>query len=147
MSLKTLAAGVFACAMATGMAFANVKAADVSPWGNWMLTDGRLTVNVFQCQGDKVCANVAKLDNPNNPDGTPKLDLKNKNPSLRSRRLIGMPVIVGMTSSGPNKWSGNIYSSDDGNTYAAYATINGDKLDVKGCFLIICKDLNFVRAK
>ena len=41
MSLKTLAAGVFACAMATGMALANVKAADVSPWGNWMLGTGK----------------------------------------------------------------------------------------------------------
>ncbi len=119
----------------------------VNPYGNWTLSDGRVTVKVVACNGNQVCANVVRLDQPNNADGTPKLDLKNRNQALRSRHLIGMPVIEGMVPSGPNTWKGQIYSSDDGANYRATAVVNGDRLDVKGCWLVFCKDLNFNRAK
>ena len=129
------------------VAVAGTAGANPSPYGNWKLSDGRLTVKVMPCNGSQVCAKIIGLDNPNHADGTPKLDLKNKNPSLRSRHLIGMPVIKGMAPSGPNSWKGEIYSSDDGNIYRAYATVEGDHLSVKGCWLVICKDLNFHREK
>jgi len=119
----------------------------VNPYGDWTLNDGRVTVKVVPCNGNQVCANVIRLDNPNNGDGTPKLDLKNKNPALRSRHLIGMPVIEGMSPVSANMWKGQIYSSDDGANYRATAVVNGDHLDVKGCWIIFCKDLNFVRSK
>ena len=131
-----LGAGV-ACAQATA----------VSPYGDWTLSDGRLTVKVVACQGNMVCANIIRLQEPNNADGTPKLDLKNKNATMRSRHLIGMPVIEGMSPTGPNTWKGTIYSSDDGDYYRAYATVEGDHLSVKGCWFVICRDLNFNRAK
>jgi len=115
--------------------------------GDWNLSDGRLTIKVTNCQGNRVCANLIRLQEPNNADGTPKLDLKNKNPALRSRKLIGMPLIDGMVPSGPNTWRGQIYSSDDGDFYRGYATLSGDKLDVQGCWFVICRTLNFVRAK
>lgn len=117
------------------------------PLGNWTLSDGRLTVKAVYCQGNRICANVIRLQEPNNGDGTPKLDLKNKNTALRSRHLIGMPVIEGMDQTGPNTWKGQIYSSDDGDYYRGYASVNGDHLDVKGCWFIICRDLNFTRDK
>lgn len=117
------------------------------PYGNWTLSDGRLTVQVVSCGANLVCANVIRLQEPNNGDGTPKLDLKNKNPALRTRHLIGMPVIEGMMPTGPNTFKGQIYSSDDGDYYRAYATVEGDHLSVKGCWFVICKDLNFTRAK
>jgi uncharacterized protein (DUF2147 family) len=121
--------------------------AGVNPYGNWTLTDGRVTVKVVACNGNQVCANVIRLDKPNNADGTPKLDLKNKNTTLRSRRLIGMPVIEGMVPVSGNVWKGQIYSSDDGSNYRATAVVNGDHLDVKGCWIVFCRDLNFVRSK
>jgi uncharacterized protein (DUF2147 family) len=119
----------------------------VGPYGDWTLSDGRVTVKVVPCQGNLVCAHVVRLQEPNNGDGTPKLDLKNKNPSLRSRHLIGMPVMDGMVPTGPNTWKGQVYSSDDGDYYRAYATISGDHLNVKGCWFVICRDLDFYRAK
>ncbi len=120
---------------------------ETGPYGNWTLNDGRVTVKVVPCNGNQVCANVIRLDKPNNADGTPKLDLKNKNTSLRSRRLIGMPVIEGMSPVAANVWKGQIYSSDDGSNYRATAVVSGDHLDVKGCWLVFCRDLNFVRSK
>ncbi len=115
--------------------------------GDWNLSDGRLTIKVVNCQGNRVCANLIRLQEPNNADGTPKLDLKNKNPALRSRKLIGMPLIDGMEPTGVNTWKGQIYSSDDGDYYRGYATLSGDHLDVQGCWFVICRTLNFVRAK
>ncbi|MDE2384721.1 MAG: DUF2147 domain-containing protein [Alphaproteobacteria bacterium] len=138
-------AGALGLAALSGAAYS--AATPVNPYGDWTLSDGRLTVKVVSCMGNRVCANVIRLQEPNNGDGTPKLDLKNKNPALRSRHLIGMPVIEGMEPTGPNTWKGQIYSSDDGDFYRAYATVNGDHLSVKGCWFVICKDLEFNRAK
>jgi uncharacterized protein (DUF2147 family) len=146
MIVKTL----FGAALGLGLIAGTVHAeasGDDSVLGNWTLNDGRVTVNVFQCKGDNVCANVVRLQEPNNKDGSPKLDLKNKNPALRSRHLIGMPVIDGMKPNGTNSWKGSIYSSDDGAYYSGYAKMNGDKLNVKGCWFVICRDLNFNRSK
>ena len=128
-------------------ASATAQASLANPYGDWTLSDGRLTVKIVACHGNQVCANLIRLQEPNNGDGTPKLDLKNKNGALRSRRLIGMPLIEGMAPSGPNTWQGQIYSSDDGDFYRAYATVEGDHLNVKGCWFIICRDLNFNRNK
>ena len=143
--LKNLFAGLAALACVSAAAYADLPA--TGPLGDWNLSDGRLTVKVVNCQGNRVCANVIRLQEPNNADGTPKLDLKNKNPALRSRHLIGMPVIDGMEQTGPNTFQGRVYSSDDGDNYRAYATVTGDHLAVKGCWFIICHDLNFTRAK
>lgn len=129
----------------TMSAFAD--APNIGALGDWTLNDGRLTVKVVHCDGNNVCANVVRLQEPNNADGTPKLDLKNKNPALRSRHLIGMPVIENMAQTGPNTWQGSVYSSDDGDNYRAYATVNGDHLSVKGCWFVICHNLEFVRSK
>ena len=136
-----LAAGI----ISGSSAFAQASGAD--PYGDWTLSDGRLTVKIVSCHSNQVCANLIRLQEPNNGDGTPKLDLKNKNPALRSRHLIGMPLIEGMAPTGPNTWKGQIYSSDDGDNYRAYATVQGDHLNVKGCWFVICRDLNFFRAK
>ncbi len=145
MMLRGMAAMAMAAGIVSGSAAA--QANSVMPFGDWNLSDGRLTVKVFNCRGNLVCATLIRLQEPNNGDGTPKLDLKNKNAAMRSRHLIGMPVMEGMVPSGPNTWKGQIYSSDDGDYYRAYATVEGDHLNVKGCWFVICRDLNFYRAK
>ena len=137
-------AGLFGIGLLGTTAFSVVAA---NPYGEWTLSDGRLTVSIVPCRGNQVCATLIRLQEPNNGDGTPKLDLKNKNPALRSRHLIGMPLIDGMAPTGPNTWKGQIYSSDDGDFYRAYATVAGDHLSVKGCWFVICRDLNFNRNK
>ncbi len=145
MKMKLMCASVVVAGLVGGVAAASNPTS--GPYGDWTLSDGRVTVKVVSCRGNLVCANVVRLEEPNNGDGTPKLDLKNKNPAMRSRHLIGMPVMDGMVPSGPNTWKGQIYSSDDGDYYRAYATVSGDHLAVKGCWFIVCRDLNFYRAK
>jgi uncharacterized protein (DUF2147 family) len=123
------------------------QADTAGPYGDWALNTGQLVVRAAPCGANNVCANVIWLPEPNNADGTPKLDLKNPTPSLKSRHLIGMPVLEGMVPAGPNLWRGRVYSSDDGAYYRATASVEGDKLHVKGCWIVFCKDLFFNRKK
>jgi uncharacterized protein (DUF2147 family) len=117
------------------------------PDGLWLLANGKLTVRVKTCNGDKICGVIAALEHTLNDDGTPKLDFKNPNPALRSRHVIGLTVFDGLAPNGENNWKGRIYSADDGGTYRAFAKLNGDRFEVKGCWGPFCKDLNFTRIK
>ena len=121
-------------------------AAETSSAGLWKLGSGKLTVKVEQCYGNKLCAKVAGLAHPLHDDGTPKLDENNPNKSLRSRPVIGIQIIDGMSPTGPNSWKGRIYNADDGHTYSAYAKLDGNALVVKGCWGPFCKNLEFARV-
>ncbi len=121
-------------------------AADTSADGLWRLGNGKLTVKVEYCKGDNICAKVAGLAKPFHSDGTPKLDENNPNKSLRQRPVIGIQLIDGMSPTGPNSWKGKIYNADDGHTYSAYAKLNGNSLQVKGCWGPFCKNLDFSRV-
>jgi uncharacterized protein (DUF2147 family) len=125
----------------------SAQAQAASAEGFWLLSSGKLTVKVSNCDGDKICGTISGLAQPLQQDGGPKLDFKNPDRSLRSRHVIGLPVFTGMVPTGENRWKGTIYNADDGGTYRAYATLNGDKFEVKGCWGPFCKDLNFSRVK
>ncbi len=120
--------------------------ADSSVVGLWRLSNGKLTVKVELCNGDKICGKIAALAKALKDDGTPQLDINNPNASLRQRPVIGVQIFNAMTPTGPNKWKGKIYNADDGRTYAAYAKLNGNALEVKGCWGPFCKNLDFKRA-
>jgi uncharacterized protein (DUF2147 family) len=117
-----------------------------SPAGLWLLDNGKLTVKVSEC-GENICGVIAGLEEPLQKDGSPKLDFQNPDEALRSRHIIGLPVFNGLRPNGENQWKGKIYSADDGGTYRAYATLVGDRFEVKGCWGPFCKDLNFKRIK
>jgi uncharacterized protein (DUF2147 family) len=118
------------------------------PEGVWAMTNKKVTVKIAYCGGKNLCATIVGLSQPiSKIDGKPKVDRNNPNESLRSRPLMGLTVINGMVPNGDNAWKGKIYNADDGSTYRSFAKLDGDQLVVKGCFLIICKDMDFVRVK
>ena len=91
--------------------------------GIWLTQAGDAKVRVSRCGGG-ICAVVVWLREPINPaTGKPQVDDKNPNPSLARRPMIGLPLFSAMPSSGPNKWSGQIYNADDGNSYASNITV------------------------
>ncbi len=142
--MKFLIASVLVFMASLGLpAWANGPSAE----GQWLLSNGKLTVKVAYCDGVKLCGVISGLEHTLNDDGTEKLDFRNPNPSLRSRRVIGSPVFNGLVPDGDNRWKGKIYSADDGGVYRAYATLKGNAFEVKGCWIVFCKDLNFTRVK
>jgi uncharacterized protein (DUF2147 family) len=61
--------------------------------------------------------------------------------------IIGLPLFSGMRSTGPNKWSGQIYNADDGNTYASNISVAGpDTLKVEGCVGALCGGESWSRS-
>ncbi len=113
------------------------------PSGTWRLSSGKVTVKVRQCGGE-LCANIVGLKEPTYKDGKAKIDRHNQNPALRSRPLMGLSVLSGMKPNGENSWKGSIYNADDGKTYSATMSLDGNVMKLKGCVAgIFCKVQTF----
>ena len=117
------------------------------PVGVWMTQAGDARVKVSKCGGG-ICGAVVWLRNPIDPaTGRPAVDDKNPNPVLARRPMIGLPLFSGMAPSGPNRWSGQIYNADDGNSYASNISVSGpDTLRVEGCVGALCGGETWTRV-
>lgn len=109
--------------------------------GNWISSDGDVTVRVANC-GGKLCGKIVAMEKPNR-NGKPKTDIHNPDESLRDRPLIGLTVLRSMAADGDNKWKGTIYNADDGKTYSAYMSLSGSTMKVKGCVAVFCSTKTF----
>jgi uncharacterized protein (DUF2147 family) len=115
--------------------------------GIWLTQAGDAKVRVSKCSGG-ICGVVVWLREAIDPaTGKPQVDDKNHNPSLAKRPIIGLPLFSGMRASGPNKWSGQIYNADDGNTYVSNVSVAGpDTLRVEGCVGALCGGETWTRS-
>jgi uncharacterized protein (DUF2147 family) len=115
--------------------------------GIWLTQAGDAKVRVNRCGGG-ICGVVVWLKDPINPaTGKPQVDDKNPNPSLARRPMIGLPLFSGMRASAPNRWSGQIYNADDGNSYASDVSVSGpDTLKVEGCVGVLCGGETWTRS-
>jgi uncharacterized protein (DUF2147 family) len=111
----------------------------MEPNGIWLTQAGDARVRVSKC-GAGICGVIVWLRDPiDAATGKPALDDKNRDPSLARRPMIGLPLFSGMQPAGPNRWSGQIYNADDGNTYASNVSMTGpDTLKVEGCMGALC---------
>jgi uncharacterized protein (DUF2147 family) len=135
--MKAISLAVLALFATTSLALAD------DPSGTWRLDSGKITVKVRQCGGE-LCANIVGLKEPTYKDGTPKVDRHNENPALRNRPLMGLAVLSGMKPNGDNSWKGSIYNADDGKTYSATMSLNGQVMKLRGCVAgIFCKTNTF----
>ena len=119
------------------------------PMGTWYTADNDSQVRLTNC-GGALCGALIWLKTPIDPaTGKPKLDKNNADASKQSRPLLGTPIVLGMTPSGPNVWSGNVYNASDGKTYSGSFTMTGDNTaDLKGCVMsFLCKTQTWTRAK
>jgi uncharacterized protein (DUF2147 family) len=115
--------------------------------GIWLTQAGDAKVRVSRCGGG-ICGVVVWLKDPIDPaTGKPQVDDKNHNPSLARRPIIGLPLFSGMRAAGPNKWSGQIYNADDGNSYVSNISVSGpDTLRVEGCVGALCGGETWTRS-
>jgi len=121
-----------------GLLLLALPASAQSVTGNW--STGKARVRIADC-GGALCANVTALNEPNDEEGKPKTDKNNANASLRGRRIVGISILSGMRPAGDNVWKGSIYNPEDGKTYSASMSLQGNSLKVQGCALggLICK--------
>ncbi len=137
-----------AAAALVGLSLGTSLAAD--PLGTWHTEEGKATVRIAAC-GPALCGTIIALKEANDPDtGKPKLDKNNADSSLRSRPMIGVPIVLSMKPSGTaNKWSGQVYNAEDGKTYSGSLTLQDtNTIKLEGCILggLVCKAATWTRA-
>ena len=127
------------------LAFAGAAAAtDLS--GLWQTGDGRGQVQISPCDGS-LCGRLV-IDKPL-PDNPAEVDIKNKNPALRTRSLKGLLILQGFHQDGDAWIGGSIYDPSDGGTYKANLTPTGPTtMTVRGCiFVPLCKTQTWTRLR
>jgi len=108
--------------------------------GEWLTQGGSGKVRIAPCAGkpDRLCGLITWLRDP----GAAKArDTSNPEPGLRSRPLIGLPMIRDFRKAAPGRWTGGkIYDPGSGKTYDSKISINPNvTLKVEGCVLVVCQ--------
>ena len=134
---------MFLTAVALCVAASTASAQQGMVMGTWLSESGVAQIKIGPCPdaaSGPICGFVSNLINPKGPDGAPvapdaATDYRNENPSLRTRKVIGMPLIWGFKkTSEPNTFEdGKIYNGEDGKTYSANISLQPDgKLRLRG---------------
>ncbi|HKA81184.1 MAG TPA: DUF2147 domain-containing protein [Xanthobacteraceae bacterium] len=127
-------------------------AASADPTGYWMKPDAEREsrIEVFKCGKKKtnLCAKIAWLKEPNDSKGKPLHDVRNENPAMRGRPILGLPIFTDLVPSAPSTWNGKIYNPEDGRTYTATLTVVSRKqILLKGCKAwLLCGERNWYRT-
>jgi uncharacterized protein (DUF2147 family) len=110
-----------------GARSATTNAAETpTPVGVWLHANKRIQIEIVPC-GDRLCATIVWFRWPNDAKGLPLVDLKNADPALRTRPLLGLKVLYGLRRTGANTWEdGKVYNPDDGTDYQAQMSIRKD---------------------
>lgn len=126
-----------------GAAFSQTASAPVAdPTGEWLVADRVARIKIVDC-GGRLWGVVAW---EMRPGGT---DKRNPDPKLRSRPTLGMPILLDMAPTKPNRWEGQVYNSQNGKTYSASISLSDpNTLRIQGCvFGFLCGGENWTRAE
>lgn len=94
--------------------------------GFWLVQEKDAKVEIFKTREGKYSGKIVWLEVPNDSEGKPRKDEKNKIESLQSRPLIGIEVVSNFIFNAlKNQWDGGeVYNSRDGKIYAGYMRLN-----------------------
>jgi uncharacterized protein (DUF2147 family) len=141
-TIAFVAASAFALTLA-----ASAHAAE--PFGTWLTGDKKGKIKIVNC-GGALCGTLVWVAEPLDPEtNAPKTDKNNSDASLRSRPLIGIPIVLSMAPAGADKWEGKVYNSRDGGIYSGSFTLTGpNSADLRGCVAggLICKTDSWTRS-
>ncbi|MDR6240498.1 DUF2147 domain-containing protein [Aureibacter tunicatorum] len=100
--------------------------------GVWEIKDKTAKMEVFKC-GEEYCGKLLWGKDIVEKDGvTSKKDVKNPDPNLRSRDIVGITYLKGLTFDGDEYVNGRIYNSSNGKTYKCYVWFEDDILHLRG---------------
>ena len=124
---RTCRAAAIVAVLVMWLAAPPAGAQSPTPLGVWLHANERIKIEIAPCDGDLLCGKLVWFKWPNDAQGLPLVDLKNPDPQLRTRPLLGLEVLTGLRRSGDNTWEdGTIYNPDDGTEYEALMSIEED---------------------
>lgn len=116
----------------TSLAFASLFALPASaaePYGNWVRPSTGTQINFYDC-GGKLCAKIVAVKDP------------------KRSKEVGTVIMKGAAKTGDNKWEGDLLDAESEKIYSGVVTLEGPRaLNLKGCFLIICKGETWTKVK
>lgn len=127
--------------LAAGLALAAAPALAADPVeGEWLTQGGTAKVRIGPCPGkaDRMCGAISWLKNPADSKA---LDGNNPDPKLKTRTILGLPMIRDFKQAAPGRWTGGkIYDPNSGKTYDSKIAVGANgTLKVEGCVLMICQ--------
>ena len=134
--MRTLRAPAVLTALAGTLILATPALAAQAINGRYLTEDGAALVEVGPC-GGKTCGRIVKV--LKHTPGAAATDVNNKDKALRSRPILGMPVLSEFVDGGDD-WRGRIYDPRNGKTYKSIVSRNADgTLKVQGCIAFLCQ--------
>ncbi len=125
--------------------------AAASAVGEWVTEGDKARVAIAPCSGDaaKLCGTVTWSYRPADQPTGELVDIHNADPALRSRPIVGLPLLQGFKSAGTDAWDGGtIYDPEGGKVYKSKMKLDGpDTLKVDGCILFVCQTQTWNRYK
>ncbi len=112
--------------------------------GRWLTAEKTGVVEIAPC-GAQLCGTIVKLVGPQRATAEPR-DANNLNAALRSRRILGLPILTGFTARNKD-WRGQIYDPNSGKTYRSIIRVGANgRLQVQGCLGPFCRTQIWTRA-
>jgi uncharacterized protein (DUF2147 family) len=115
--------------------------------GEWLTQGASGKVRIAPCAGQaaRMCGTISWLRDPATAKAS---DSNNPDAKLKTRPLMGLPMLWGFKSATPGKWSGGkIYDPGSGKTYDSKMSVNANgTLKVEGCILMVCQAQTWKRG-
>lgn len=113
--------------------------------GLWLTDDRKGVVRIGPC-GRQMCGWIARV--LDRRPGVPTRDVRNPDPRLRGRPILGLATLTGFSGAG-GEWSGGrAYDPKSGRSYRASLSLNADgSLNVTGCVAFICRTKHWTRTR
>jgi uncharacterized protein (DUF2147 family) len=123
--------------------------AAASAAGEWLTEGGKARVRIAPCTADagQLCGTITWSYRPADAPAGELVDVHNTDPTLRTRPIVGLPLLQGFEPDGPDAWAGGtIYDPEGGKTYKSKLRLKGaDELEVDGCVLFFCESQSWTR--
>ncbi|GBE42452.1 sporulation related domain protein [bacterium BMS3Bbin10] len=122
------------CAVIAAGLFAGTSAYAAAELGTWLNADRKGKIELRECGEQGLCGEIVWLKDARDENGKPWRDRLNPDPSLRSRPVVGVNVLVDVKKIGPNIWQGRIYDPEVGKVYyLKHLKVGRDRVEIKGC--------------
>ncbi|RZM27135.1 MAG: DUF2147 domain-containing protein [Pedobacter sp.] len=116
----------------TSLSFSSIAQNKDAIVGKWINSTAEAHIDISK-RNDKYYGKIVWIKDPKGTEGKVKTDLKNPDPNLRKRTILGMEILKDFVYD-DGKWTdGSIYDPKSGKTYSCNMTIKDNgQLSMRG---------------